>query len=67
MQNKFYQHKLTNAFLELIKEGDSVGSFYVLDNNLNRTTTQIRLSKQIFDSKAVCKMENVKLFKQKSL
>ena len=52
-----YKHKLTGAKLDLIKKYDNIATFFVLDDNLNKT--YYRLLGQGVAQKAICKLSNI--------
>lgn len=65
---QIYKHKYNEnneILLELIEKNDKVGTFYVLDLNLNYIMTNKFMSnKERFYKKiTICKLENVELVK----
>lgn len=54
-----YKHNITGRYLELIKPGFKIGTFYILDGDFKRVATELPFSKKRIEAKAICKMENV--------
>ena len=62
---KHIYNENNEILLELIQKNDYVGTFYVLDLNLNYIMTNKIMSnkERFYKQKAICKLQNVELVK----